>query len=91
MGNFTIPSFSQGWAGLPAEVQTQMLWLISIIIAVFVIVAIIYTFGHGIMAMIKGKSGDASGKTSHVTDMLVGVVVIFFAFIFVAIILYLVS
>lgn len=90
-GNFTVPSFSQGWASLPSNVQTWFLWIIGVIIAVFILLAIIFLFGHGIIATIKGKSGDAAGKSHHYGDMVGVIVVVIVVFLGLGFILYLAS
>jgi hypothetical protein len=86
-----MPNLAQGWAGLPPDVQKWVLWIISVAFVLFVVVAILYTFGGSIKALISGKRGDVAGRSSGISEAFTGVAVLLIAVIAVLLIIFIAS
>src|SRR4030043_629790 len=67
------PSFKDGMNDLPDNVKFTMNRVINWGQVALVAVAMIYTVYHGISAIIDGKRGNASGRSSHVTNVFTGI------------------
>jgi len=68
-----VPSFKDGMNDLPDNVKSTMSRVINWGQVALVAVAIIYTAYHGISAIIDGKRGNASGRSSHITNVFTGI------------------
>jgi hypothetical protein len=68
-----VPSFKDGMNDLPDDVKFTMTRVINWGQVALVAVAIIYTAYHGISAIIDGKRGNASGRSSHMTNVFTGI------------------
>ena len=68
-----VPSFKDGMSDLPDDVKFTMSRVINWGQVALVAVAIIYTAYHGISAIIDGKRGNASGRSSHITNVFTGI------------------
>lgn len=86
-----MPNLADGWAGLPPDVQKWVLWILGVAFALFVAVAILYTFGGSIKAIISGKRGDVAGRSSGISEAFMGVGVILIAVIAILLIIYIAS
>jgi hypothetical protein len=64
-----VPSFKDGMNDLPDNVKFTMNRVINWSQVVLVAVAMIFTAYHGISATIDGKRGNASGRSSHMTNV----------------------
>jgi hypothetical protein len=69
-----MPSFSAGWAGIPAGLQTQIKWAISIVFALVVAVIAIYIVMHSGHAVI---TSSAATRSASIGNIIFGVVVFF--------------
>jgi hypothetical protein len=58
---------------LPDNVKSTMNRVINWSEVALVAVAMIYTVYHGISAIIDGKRGNASGRSTHVTNVFTGI------------------
>ncbi len=86
-----MPNLNAGWAGLPPDVQKWVMWIIGVAFALFVAVAIIYTFGGSIKAIIGGHRGDVAGRSSGISEAFLGVGIVIVAVLAIMIILYVAS
>src|SRR3990170_6357023 len=68
-----VPSFKDGMNDLHDDVKFTMTRVINWGQVALVAVAIIYTAYHGISAIIDGKRGNASGRSSHMTNVFTGI------------------
>jgi hypothetical protein len=68
-----VPSFKDGMNDLPDNVKFTMNRVINWSQVVLVAVAMIFTAYHGISATIDGKRGNASGRSSHMTNVFYGI------------------
>jgi hypothetical protein len=68
-----VPSFKDGMNDLPDNVKFTMNRVINWGQVALVAVAMIYTVYHGISAIIDGKRGNASGRSSHITNVFTGI------------------
>jgi len=68
-----VPSFKDGMNDLPDNVKFTMTRVINWGQVALVAVAIIYTAYHGISAIVDGKRGNASGRSSHMTNVFTGI------------------
>jgi hypothetical protein len=67
-----VPSFKDGMNDLPDEVKFTMNRVINWGQVALVAIAILYTVYHGISAIVDGKRGNASGRSSHITSVFTG-------------------
>ena len=67
------PSFKDGMNDLPDNVKFTMNRVINWGQVALVAVALIFTVYHGISAIIDGKRGNASGRSSHITNVFTGI------------------
>jgi ABC-type phosphate transport system permease subunit len=67
------PSFKDGMNDLPQDVKFTMNRVINWGQVALVAVALIFTVYHGISAIIDGKRGNASGRSSHITNVFTGI------------------
>ncbi len=86
-----MPNLADGWAGLPADVQKWVMWILGVAFVLFVAVAILYTFGGSVKAIISGKRGDVAGRSSGISEAFMGVGVILIAVIAILLIIYVAS
>lgn len=86
-----MPNLADGWAGLPADVQKWILWILGVAFVFFVAVAILYTFGGSIKAIISGKRGDVAGRSSGISEAFLGVGIIIVAIIAIMLIIFVAS
>lgn len=68
-----VPSFKDGMNDLPDNVKFTMNRVINWSQVVLVAVAMIFTAYHGIAATVDGKRGNASGRSSHMTNVFNGI------------------
>jgi len=71
--NSFVPSFKDGMNDLPDNVKFTMNRVINWSQVALVAVAMIFTAYHGIAATIDGKRGNASGRSSHITNVFYGI------------------
>ncbi len=90
-GNFTLPSFQDGWKGLPVGVQDIIKWCLAIAFAFLIIVALGFFFLEGGIALINVRRGDAAGRSSSLGNLFIGVVVVVVVLVASALVLYLVA
>lgn len=83
-----MPNLNKGWSGLPENVKKWLMWIIGIAFAIFIVVAIVATFGGAIKAFISGKRNDVHGQSSGMSDAFMGVGAIIVAVIAIMIILF---
>lgn len=86
-----MPNLADGWAGLPPDVQKWVMWILGVAFVLFVAVAILYTFGGSIKAIISGKRGDVAGRSSGISDAFLGVGIIIVAIIAIMLIIFVAS
>jgi hypothetical protein len=86
-----MPNLADGWAGLPPDVQKWVLWILGTAFALFVAIAVLYTFGGSIKAVISGKRGDVEGRSSGISEAFLGVGIILVAVISIMLILFVAS
>ena len=86
-----MPNLADGWAGLPADVQKWILWILGVAFVLFVTVAILYTFGGSIKAIVSGKRGDVAGRSSGISEAFLGVGIILIAIISIMLIIFVAS
>jgi hypothetical protein len=67
------PSFKDGMNDLPENVKFTMNRVINWGQVALVAVALIFTVYHGISAIVDGKRGNASGRSSHITNVFTGI------------------
>jgi ABC-type phosphate transport system permease subunit len=67
------PSFKDGMNDLPENVKFTMNRVINWGQVALVAVAMIFTVYHGISAIVDGKRGNASGRSSHITNVFTGI------------------
>jgi ABC-type phosphate transport system permease subunit len=67
-----VPSFKDGMNDLPENVKFTMNRVINWGQVALVAVALIFTVYHGISAIVDGKRGNASGRSSHITNVFTG-------------------
>jgi hypothetical protein len=68
-----VPSFKDGMNDLPDNVKFTMNRVINWGQVALVAVAMIFTVYHGISAIVDGKRGNASGRSSHITNVFTGI------------------
>lgn len=68
-----VPSFKDGMNDLPDNVKFTMNRVINWSQVALVAVSMIFTAYHGIAATIDGKRGNASGRSSHITNVFYGI------------------
>ncbi len=85
------PSFKDGMKDLPDSVKDTMNRVINWGQVALVAVAIIFTGYHGISAIVDGKRGNASGRSSHITNVFYGIGMLFVVGIVIALINYVVK
>ena len=86
-----VPSFKDGMNDLPTDVKSTMTRVINWGQVALVAVAIIYTAYHGISAIIDGKRGNASGRSSHITNIFTGIGMLLVVGVVIALINYVVK
>lgn len=86
-----VPSFKDGMNDLPDNVKFTMTRVINWGQVALVGVAIIYTAYHGISAIIDGKRGNASGRSSHITNVFTGIGMLLVVGVVIALINYVVE
>ena len=86
-----MPNLADGWAALPSDVQKWVMWIIGVAFILFVTVAILYTFGGSIKAIISGKRGDVAGRSTGISEAFMGVGVMIIAVIAIMLIIYVAS
>ena len=67
------PSFKDGMNDLPENVKFTMNRVINWSEVALVAVAMIYTVYHGISAIVDGKRGNASGRSTHISSVFTGI------------------
>jgi hypothetical protein len=86
-----MPSFSQAWGGLSSYLKEKITWLIGLSIIGLVVVGVLYSLLSGGHTLLSGARGDVAGRSSGITNMILGIGVIFVAMLAVSIIFWLVS
>jgi hypothetical protein len=86
-----VPSFKDGMSDLPDNVKSTMSRVINWGQVALVAVAIIFTAYHGISAIIDGKRGNASGRSSHITNVFTGIGMLLVVGVVIALINYVVK
>ncbi len=86
-----VPSFKDGMSDLPTDVKSTMTRVINWGQVALVAVAIIFTAYHGISAIVDGKRGNASGRSSHMTNVFTGIGMLLVVGIVIALINYVVK
>jgi hypothetical protein len=85
---FKIPSFSSAWAKLPDTLKEPILLVIALLVVALVVSGVGSTIISGVLAVFSGKKGDAHGRSSNLTDMLLAPAMIIFALLAIAAILW---
>lgn len=67
-----VPSFKDGMNDLPDSIKDTLSRVINWGEVALVTVALVFTLYHGLLATIDGKRGDASGRSSHITNVFTG-------------------
>lgn len=89
--NSMMPSFSTAWGGLNDYLKEKITWLIGIAVVVLVAAGVLYSLLSGGGVLISGARGDAVGRSQSLSNMVLGVAVIFAALLAVSIIFFLVN
>lgn len=85
------PSFKDGMKDLPDDVKFTMNRVINWTEVALVAVAMIFTAYHGILAIVEGKRGNASGRSSHITNAFYGIWMLLVVSVLVTLINYIVK
>ncbi len=85
------PSFKDGMNDLPDDVKFTMNRVINWSEVALVAVSMIYTTYHGISAIVDGKRGNASGRSTHITNVFTGIGMLLVVGIVIALINYIVK
>ncbi len=86
-----MPTFSEAWAGLNPFLKEKITWLIGLSIIALVVVGILYSLLSGGHVLLSGARGDAAGRSSGLSNMILGIAIIFGAILAISIIFWLVS
>ncbi len=86
-----IPSLSEAWGGLPAFLKEKITWIIGLSFIALVVVGVLYSLLSGGHTLLSGARGDVAGRSSGISNMILGIGVIFMALIAISIIFWLVS
>jgi hypothetical protein len=86
-----MPTFSQAWSGLPAYLKEKITWVIGLSIIGLVVVGILFSLLSGGHTILGGLRGDVAGRSTGISNMILGIGVIFGALIAISIIFWLVS
>ncbi len=85
------PSFKEGMKDLPDSVKTTMSRVINWGQVALVAVALFFTAYHGTSAIVDGKRGNASGRSSHITNVFYGIGMLLVVGVIIALINYVVK
>jgi hypothetical protein len=86
-----MPTLSQAWGGLPAYLKEKITWVIGLSIIGLVVVGILFSLLSGGHTILGGLRGDVAGRSTGISNMILGIGVIFVALITISIIFWLVS
>jgi hypothetical protein len=86
-----IPTLSQAWAGLTPFLKEKITWIIGISFIALVVVGVLYSLLSGGHTLLSGARGDVAGRSSGISNMILGVAVIFAALLAISIIFFLVN
>lgn len=86
-----MPTLSQAWGGLPAYLKEKITWVIGLSIIGLVVVGILFSLLSGGHTILGGLRGDVAGRSTGISNMILGIGVIFMALIAISIIFWLVS
>lgn len=86
-----MPSFSEAWSGLPQYLKEKITWVIGLSVIGLVIMGVLYSLLSGGHTLWSGARGDVSGRASGISNMILGIGVIFTALIAISIIFWLVN
>ncbi len=89
-GTGMVPSFSQAWGGLDQYIKDKIVWIVGLSLIGLVAVGIIYSAISGGGALLSSHRGDVAGRSNNISNMFLGVAVIFIAMIAISLITYLV-
>ncbi len=89
-GTGMVPSFSQAWGGLDQYIKDKIMWIVGLSLVGLVAVGIVYSAISGGGALLSSHRGDVAGRSSNISNMFLGVAVIFIAMIAISLITYLV-
>jgi hypothetical protein len=76
-----MPTFSQAWGGLPAYLKEKITWVIGLSIIGLVVVGILFSLLSGGHTILGGLRGDVAGRSTGISNMILGIGVIFVALI----------
>jgi hypothetical protein len=65
-----VPSFDEGWAGVPETVQGRIIWLVGIALVMFAVSGIISVLWNSIKAMWGGGTNNVSAKSEGMTGVI---------------------
>lgn len=85
------PSFKDGMNDLPDSVKFTMNRVINWGQVALVAVALIFTAYHGTSAIVAGRRGNASGRSSHITNVFYGIGMLLVVSVLIALINYVVK
>ncbi len=85
------PSFKDGIKDIPADVKSTLDRVINWGQVALVAVALIFTIYHGILMILAGRSGDASGRSSHMSSVFLGIGMLILVGVVIALINYIVK
>lgn len=89
-GTGMVPSFSQAWGGLDQYIKDKIVWIVGLSLVGLVAVGIVYSAISGGGALLGSHRGDVAGRSNNISNMFLGVAVIFIAMIAISLITYLV-
>lgn len=86
-----MPTLSQAWGGLNGYLKEKITWLLGLAVIGMVVVGVLYSALSGGGVLMSGGRGDVAGRSNHVTNVFMGIGVIFVALLAISIIFWLVS
>jgi len=86
-----MPSFSEAWGGLNSYIKEKITWLIGLAIIGMVAIGVLYSLLSGGNVLWSGGRGDVAGRSAGISNVFLGIGVIFMALLAISIIFWLVS
>lgn len=86
-----MPSLTQAWGGLNGYLKEKITWLIGLAVIGMVVIGVLYSLLSGGGVILSGHRGDVGGRSNHMTNVFLGVGVVFMALLAISIIFWLVS
>lgn len=86
-----MPTFSEAWSNLNPFLKEKITWLIGLSIIGLVVVGVLYSLFSGGHVLLSGARGDVAGRSTGISNTILGVGVIFIAILAISVIFWLVS